>query len=145
KPVFGAAFSTSYRLRNGRRLMRHLIETLDASTAAVNTETGGPAQPPRLSNLHRFLPYAAKRGRVAVTKISDRLLSHPLLAQSAKGDPVRATARGDVVARMDDGRPLRWEQMRCGRLFKREALNDLLARAGEPALAETALLGRILT
>ena len=145
KPVFTAAFSTDYRIRNGRRLMRHLIETLDAGAAAVRTETGGPAQPPRLSNLHRYAPYVAKRGRKVVTKLSDRLLSHPLFAQPPKSDTLRGDARGHLVAVVDDGRPLRAEAMRCGSLFRRDALDDLLSRAAEPALADAALLGRILT
>jgi hypothetical protein len=145
KPVFNVAFSTNYRHRGGHRLMRHMIEGLDPRLAAVATTAGGPAQPPRLTNLPRFLPYYRKIGRKAVTKISQRLLPHPLLLPPPAPDDLRAGARGALVAGLDEGRPLRQEAMRCGPLFKRDALNDLLSRAGEPGLRDAGLLCRILT
>lgn len=145
KPVFTAAFSTNYRHRNAHRLMRRLIEELDPRIAAVATMKGGPAQAPRVSNLHRFLPYYQLIARKAVTKISERLLNRPLLLPAAEPNPVRAAARAALVDGLDEGRPLRAHAMRCASLFKRDALDDLLARAGEPHLKDAALLGRVLT
>jgi Glutamine amidotransferase domain len=145
KPVFNAVFSTSHRHRSGHRLMRHMIEALDPRLAAVATTTGGPAQPPRPTNLHRFLPYYGTFGRKAVAKISQRLLPRPLLVPHAASDPVRAGALAALVVDLGEGRPLQQQAMRCGPLFKRDALNDLLSRAGEPGLQDAGLLCRILT
>jgi asparagine synthetase B (glutamine-hydrolysing) len=145
KPVFNAVFSTSYRHRGAHRLMRRMIEALDPRVAAIATTSGGPAQPRRMTNLHRFLPYYANIGRKAAAKLSQQLLPRPVLMPAVLPDPVRAAARGDLVNGLDEGRPLRAEAMRCGPLFKRQALNELLTRAGEPGLEDAALLCRILT
>lgn len=145
KPVFTAAFSTSYRHRNGHRLMRQMIEALDPRVAALATMKGGPAQRPRLSNLHRFIPYYRMLGRKAVTKLSERMISRPLLLPPPVPHSVRAKALGGFVDGFEEGRPLQAKDMRCAQLFKRDALNDLLSRAGEPGLKDAALLGRILT
>lgn len=145
KPVFNAAFSTSYRHRIGHRLMRSMIEALDPRVAAVSTMKGGPAQPLRLTNLHRFLPYYALLGRKAVTKLSDYLLGRPLLMPHAPSDPIRAMARQSVVNELGEGRRLQAETMRSASLFKADALNSLLSRAGEPGLEDATLLQRTLT
>jgi hypothetical protein len=70
RPVFLAAFSTQHRHRNAHRLMRRMIEHLQPGAAAVRTTKGGPAQPLRVSNLHRFLPYYARLGSKAVEKVT---------------------------------------------------------------------------
>lgn len=145
RPVFSAAFSTSHRHRIGHRLMRHMMQTLSSRIAAVTTMKGGPAQPMRLTNAHRFLPYYGLIGRKAVSKISERVLRHPLLLPPASADPVRARARGALVDGLDDGRPLRAKNMRSAALYKQSALEELLSRAGDPSLQDAALLQRILT
>jgi hypothetical protein len=58
-------------------------------------------------------------------------------------DQVRATARGAFVAKFDEGRPLRYETLRCASLFRREPMNELLSRAG--AVGQSRLLARVLT
>jgi hypothetical protein len=145
KPVFEAAFSTSHRNRGAHRLMRRMIELLDPRLSAIETAKGGPAQRPRVSNLHRFAPYYAKVGRKAITKLSERVLHRPLLLPAGPSDPIRAASRGALVESFDDGRPLRWEQMRSRALFKRAELGELLSRAAEPGLPDAGLLCRILT
>jgi hypothetical protein len=145
KPVFSAAFSTSHRHRAGHRLMRRMIVALDPRLAALSTADGGPAQPPRLSNLHRFLPYYRMIARKAVNKVSERLLPRPLLLPETASDPVRASARAALIDGLGEGRPLLAQNMRCGPIFKRNALDDLLSRAGDPSLKDAAMLGRVVT
>jgi hypothetical protein len=145
KPVFGAAFSASHRNRGAHRLMRRMIELLDPQLAAIETAKGGPAQTPRLSNLHRFAPYYGKLARKAAWKFSERVLRRPMLLPAAPTEPIRAAARGALVDSLDDGRALRWRTMRARPLFKRTQMDELLARAGEAGLKDGALLGRILT
>jgi asparagine synthetase B (glutamine-hydrolysing) len=145
KPVFSVAFSTSHRHRTGHRLMRRMIAALDPRVAALSTADGGPAEPPRLGNLHRFTPYYRTIARKAVNKISERLLERPLLLPRAASDPVRAGARAAFVDGLEEGGPLRAETMRSGPMFKRNALNDLLSRAEDPSLKDAAMLGRVLT
>jgi hypothetical protein len=125
--------------------MRRMIEVLDPQLAAVATAKGGPAQTARLTNLHRYMPYYGKIARKGVTKISGRLLQRPLLLPAAPSEPLRAAARGAFVDAFDDGRPLRWEAMRSRPLYRRNVLDELLSRAGEPGLNDAGLLCRILT
>jgi hypothetical protein len=122
-----------------------MMQTLSPQIAAVNTMKGGPARPMRLSNAHRFWPYYRLIGRKAVNKISEQVLRRPLLLSPSSSDPVRARARGALVNGLDDGRPLRTENMRSAALYKRGALEDLLSRAGDPSLKDAVILQRILT
>jgi hypothetical protein len=145
KEVFTAPFSTNYRHRGSHRLMRHMIDALDPRLAAVETEAGGPAQPMRLSNGHRFLPYYATLARRAAAKLSQRGLPRPILTAHTPPDLTQAEARAALVQTLDEGRPLRHKSMRSAPLFARDAVNDLLARAGDPNLRERELLGRVLT
>jgi hypothetical protein len=145
KRVFTTAFSTSFRHRNAHRLMRNLIVSLDPRLAAFTTTDGGPAEPPRVTNALRFAPYLALISRKAVTKLSAKTISRPLLLPAPKPDVTRAHAREALVRSFDDGRPLRAGAMRCAALFKRDALDALLANAGDPSFGDATLLGRILT
>jgi len=145
KPVFDVAISTNYRYRNNHGLMRHLIESLDPQLAALPASIGGPAQPQRLTNLHRFIPYYRKYARKAITKVGQRLIGRALLLPPPIPDELRSAARAAVVKGLSESGPLRAQQMRSGSLFEPEALNALLARAGDPTLKEAKLLERILT
>jgi len=145
KRVFSVAFSTSFRHRNAHRLMQHLIVALDPRLAAITTTKGGPAEPLRVGNIHRFVPYFARISRKAVTKLSEKAISRPLLLPAPRLDATRSRARRALVDTFDDGRPLRADTMRCARLFKRDALEGLLSRAGDADFSDSALLGRILT
>jgi|GEM_PF-1401299 len=145
KPVFTAAFSTSHRHRGSHRLMRRMLTALDPRLAAAETEAGGPASPMTPRNAHRFIPYYATLARRATRKLSQRA-PWPLLTPQRAADPTRAQARAALVASLDDGHPLRHENMRSAALYERGVLNALLERAGDPRLGSAAgLLGRILT
>jgi Glutamine amidotransferase domain len=145
KPVFDVAISTNYRYRNNHGLMRHMIESLDPKLAALPASIGGPAQPQRLTNLHRFIPYYGKYACKAITKVGQRLIGRALLLPPPIPDELRSAARAAVVDSMSESGPLRARQMRSGPLFEPEALNALLARAGDPTLKEAKVLERILT
>jgi hypothetical protein len=145
KPVFTAALSASHRHRKSHELARHMICALDERVSGFQTTPGGPAQPRRLGNLHRFAPYYGSRARKATTKISQRVLGRALLLPTPMADPVRGNARADLVNTVEEGRPLRASAMRSARLFNADVLDRLLSRAGDPHLSEAELLGRILT
>jgi Glutamine amidotransferase domain len=145
KPVFNVALSSGFRLRKSHALVRHMICALDERVSVFPTTPGGPAQPMRLGNLHLFAPYYRNLARKATTKISQRLIGRSLLLREPAPDTVRSSARADVVNTLDDGRPLRAAAMRSARLYKADALDRLLARAGDPNLREAELLCRILT
>jgi hypothetical protein len=146
KAVFTAAFSTNYRFRNSHRLMREIINRLDPRIAAVVTTKGGPAQPRRLANLHRFLPYYLLIARKAINKLSGKVLHQAIWAPTFRPNPRVAAARGAILLRMAaEGGELSPGSMRAGPLFNRASLVDFYARAHDAAFVDTALLGRILT
>jgi hypothetical protein len=139
RPVFTAAFSTSHRHRDNHRLMRHLISRLDRKAAAIATSTGGPAEPWRPTNLHRFLPYYTQIGRKAANKLSQRTLGRALLPGRTDAWWCPPAARRAAVAALTQ------DQLRSRPLYDEPALERLLERAGEPAFEETTMLGRVLT
>jgi hypothetical protein len=73
RATYEAAFTTNYRWRNGHRLMRQMMVTLDPAVAAVPTTRGGPALPMRLQNAHLFAPYFVQLAGKGVTKVSSEL------------------------------------------------------------------------
>lgn len=145
KPVFLSAFTTDYRLRNGHKLLRHMIERLDAKLAAVPTTRGGPAQPWRLSNTLKFAPYYTQLGRKAVNKLSQKALGRTLLASPPQ---VWRWEHQATIATLDfmNGRSqLRAEEMRSGPLYDPTRLAAFFQRAADPSFTETPMLGRIIT
>lgn len=145
KPVFTAAFSTDYRHRNHHRLMRHMIWRLDPGVAALETDTGGPAEPWRVTNLPRFWPYYRKLGRQAAGKLSRKALGRSLPARRPEGEPSVVAARLALLEHLAREGVLRHEHMRARSLYDPRALEGLLRRAGEPGFTGSALLGRIVT
>jgi hypothetical protein len=146
KAVFTAAFSTDYRFRNHHRLMRDIINRLDPRVAAVETTRGGPAQPWRLTNLHRFSPYYLLIAGKAVNKLSGKVFHRALLAPPLRADPrVAAARRAILVGMSEEGKSLSPGSMRAAPLFNHERLIDFHARAYDETFLDTALLGRILT
>ena len=133
RPVFGAAFSTSHRHRNGHRLMGRMIEGLEPRASAVTTTRGGPAQPLRLTNLHRFAPYYARLGSKAVQKATGVQLYRPRGERRLPASPAWRLAALRVLADRDP------RSFRSQALYKQDELERLLAGL------DGALFGRVLT
>ena len=138
RPVFLSAFSTSYRHRNGHRLMQRMIEELQPSAAAIRTTRGGPAQPMRVGNLHRFLPYYANLAAKAVEKATGMRVYVPAAERRARIPAARFLAARSLLG--DDVR-----SFRSLALYKREELERLFSEAAQPAFPHATLLGRIVT
>jgi hypothetical protein len=145
RPTFTAVFSTNYRHRDNHRLMRHIIDRLDPTIAAVRTVTGGPAQPWRLSNLHRFTPYYVDLARRAVAKLSYRAIGRAVLAPRTHPKPAVARARGTLVRKLRAEGVLDARRMRSAPLYKQGALEQWLDLAERPVFADDELLGRLVT
>jgi hypothetical protein len=145
RPIFAAAFSTNHRHRDNHRLMRHMIDRLDPTIAAVGTVTGGPAQPWRLSNLHRFAPYYADLTRRAAAKLSYRAFGRAVLATRRPPNPAAARARSTLVRKLRSEGVLDPSRMRSAPLYKAGVLEPWLDAAERPTFADEALLGRVVT
>ena len=145
RPVWSAAFSTSYRHRNNHRLMRRMMVALDRRIASIETATGGPAEPQRASNFHRFLPYYANVGRRALNKLTQKATGRPLLRSSSPPDERTVSARRAVLDQLTAGEALMPGSMRTGRLYAPAALDQLVQRARRPDFDDDRLLGRIVT
>jgi hypothetical protein len=145
RPTWLAAFSTNYRHRDNHRLMRHMINRLDPTMAAVRTVTGGPAQPWRLSNLHRFTPYYADLVRRAVAKLSYRAIGRAVFAPRSHPRPGVARARIALVRRLRRDGVLDPSRMRSAPLYKQGALEPWIDLAEKLVFAEEELLGRLVT
>jgi asparagine synthase (glutamine-hydrolysing) len=144
RPVFETAFSTDHRHRNGHRLMRHMVERLDPAVAALPTTRGGPAQPWRIRNAHRFVPYYTQLARKAVTKVSDRVLGRPLLLQR-RTFPWAARVNATVLDELADRGSFHPDRLRSDGLYRPEALHRLIGSSRRPGATQDALLGRVIT
>jgi asparagine synthetase B (glutamine-hydrolysing) len=146
KPIFTAAFSTNYRYRNGHRLMRHMIDRLDPAVAAIDTTKGGPAQPWRLRNAHRYAPYLGRIGRKAIDKVTTKYLGRAYLFRGTTFFPWAEQANSRVIDLLSVDGALDPSLMRSGALYDPRAFERFLARARRGAFtAESVLLGRIIT
>jgi hypothetical protein len=138
RAVFLSAFSTHHRHRNAHRLMRRMLQLLHPRVAALRTTHGGPAEPTRLGNLHRFLPYYGLLTAKAIQKLTGVRVHRPRAERRvATSSGLRAAALDAV--REGDGR---W---RSRALFKPAELELLLDQAAHPDMAREQLFGRILT
>lgn len=142
KSVFATAISASPRHRNFHRLMREMMRHLDPRIAAIQTETGGPAEPLRAANLHRFAPYPWRRGRRFLSRLRGRVLGSGASPEPTPQDRARA---GLVAALRREGR-LEPARMRSAALYDPARLDQLLRDAvAAPASVDWTLLGRALT
>ena len=141
KPVFNAAFSTSHRHRDGHRLMRHMISRLDPRLGAVTTSTGGPAEPRRLTNVHRFAPYYAQLAQKALNKLTQRAFGRTLAPERVRSWWCPPAARSAAI----DALGARGGELRLGPLLDPAAVGGLFERAGRDDFRETTVLGRVLT
>jgi hypothetical protein len=143
KPIFTAVTSTSFRFRNHSRLQRHIIAGLDRNLAALETTSGGPAEPWRLSNLHRFAPYYGRIARKAINKLSQKALGRPVLPSRHSGGPV--AARAAVVKHLENTADFRYDDLRLAPLLRRDSFEELVRGARDPAVGDATLLGRVIT
>lgn len=119
--------------------MQHMIEQLQPRAAAVRTTKGGPAQPMRVTNLHRFLPYYFRLASKAVEKVTGVCVYQPRAARRVPASAgFRLAALRTVVG--EDARLLRLRA-----LFKPADLDRLLADAGRAEAGRGRLFGRIRT
>jgi hypothetical protein len=144
KSAFLAAISTAPRHRRFHRLMREMIRRLDPAVATIPTETGGPAEPLEFRSLHRFAPYAWRRGRRFATRVRGRL---PRLNENPASTPtLRDGARRALIARLRAEGRLDPGSMRSASLYDSERLEELLDRSVKhPASVDWTALGRITT
>ena len=146
KPLFQSAFSTSYRYRNNHRLMRHLMARLDPKVAAVSTETGGPAVPWKVTNLHRFVPYYGQIAHKAVNKLSYKTFGRRLLPVS---QPYHwwcpPGARQVVLERLGFGSRNGKPGLRSRALYDESELARFVAEARRDDFTDVSVLGRIVT
>jgi hypothetical protein len=140
KPVFSAAFSTNFKLRNHHRLMRAMIHRLNPAVARLPTDSGGPAGPWRWRNVHRFAPYYAQLGRRAINKIGERLIGRPVWPISGVVRPWLRQASARYVAELE----LRPETMLSGHLYDGGRLGAAMAKAQSEETTSEAI-GRIVT
>ncbi|HYT80398.1 MAG TPA: hypothetical protein VEQ37_14325 [Actinomycetota bacterium] len=145
KPMFTTAFSTNFRFRNNHRLMRHMIQRLDPKVAAIETTRGGPAQPWRANNLHRFLPYYGTIARKAVNKVAQKRLGRTVLATGPRFDPCDLPARRAVLDHLGWKGRLERSDFRSAALFKANVLDEFLRNAYEHPTIDVTLFGRIVT
>ena len=145
RPVFTAAFSTNYHYRANHRLMRHMLASLDPRIAAITTANGGPAEPWRLSNLHRFAPYYTDVARRAVSKLSYKATGKAVLSRSDPLSESALRARQKVLLRFAKDGTLTPTLMRSGLLFKAMELDRLTEQARRGDLGAYGLLARIVT
>jgi hypothetical protein len=144
KPIFTAVTSTNFRFRNNHRLQRHMIAALDRNLAAVETTTGGPAEPWRPSNLHRFAPYYGQIARKAVNKLSQKAMGRLVLPPRRSG--AFAAGQAAVVSHLEENGGFRYDDLRLAPLLRRENFEELVRRARDSAADHDArLLNRIIT
>ena len=140
RDFFTACFSAHHRWRNGHRLQRGIIDRLSPVLAPLPTTLGGPAQPMRLANAHRFLPYYRDAAAATLRKLRRSGRSR------GPGTPARiAAARGAAVRRLRDGGTLDAGGMRTAALYAPDALDRFLAGAGRPGFTAWQMAGRIAT
>jgi hypothetical protein len=144
KSVFSTAISTAPRHRNFHRLMREMMTRLDPAIAAIETETGGPADPIRLGNANRYTPYFRRRGLRFAGRLRGSLFG---TGEAAPPEPTsRDLARARLIATLRaDGR-LDPAQMRSAALYDPQRLTELLDRAvSAPTTVDWGLIGRLTT
>ena len=141
RDFFSVCFSAHHRWRNGHRLQAAVIERLDPRTAALPTTMGGPAQPQRITNAHRFVPYYTAALRAVGRKVAERVRP----PAPVPPDPAVARRRAPVVRRLRETGALDPATMRSGELYDPSRLKRLLASTEDPGCSRWTLLGRVAT
>jgi asparagine synthase (glutamine-hydrolysing) len=146
KEMFTTAISVDYRHRRNHRLVRHMISRLDRQVAAIETDSGGPAEPWRMTNMHRFAPYYTQLARKAVNKVGQKFMGRRLIRPPETGNWwCPSAARRKIIDSSAGNGSLSYETMRSAPLFDQAKLDALLQAArAEEEFADTGLLGRIV-
>jgi hypothetical protein len=145
RPILFNVIGVAPRHRRFHRLMRAMTGRLDPGIAAIPTETGGPAEPLRPGNLHRFAPYAWRRGRRLAVRARGRLPDLGGSTAEPNADP-QEVAQSALVAELSAEGRLDPARMRSASLYDAERLTKLLDRAvANPAAVDWSAVGRIVT
>ncbi len=149
KPVFNVVTSIHWRHRNGHGLMRAMIERLDRRVAAIKTTSGGPAQPMRLSNMHRFVPYYSDIGARAINKLSEKAFGRSVISKSIAPTQHVLAARQACLSPLRNGKGVNGQDsyghLRSAPLYHPNRLAELLRCAEKRDFQSADLVGRILT
>jgi hypothetical protein len=116
-----------------------MIEELQPRAAAVRTTRGGPAQPIRIGNVYRFVPYFLRLTVKALEKVTGMHVYRPRAERRTPMSPELRLAALQTVLGGDA------ESMRSGVLFKAAELDRLFGEAERPDFARGQIFGRILT
>jgi hypothetical protein len=142
RPAFEATVSSRPRNRNFHRLQREMMRQLDPALAALPTETGGPAEPLRIGNAHRFTAYPWRRGKRFASRLRGRVLG-------GRGDASptsQEAARGELIGRLRGEGRLDPARMRSAQVYDPGRLAELLERAAaRPAAVDWTTVGRLVT
>lgn len=145
RPVFLSVISIPPRHRRLHRLMREMMRQLNPAIAAIPTETGGPAEPVRWGNLHRFAPYAWRRARRFGVRARGKL---PQIggAEAETAPGVREAASAALLDSLRKSGRLDPKSMRSAALYEQSRLADLLDLAvTHPTAVDWQAVGRIVT
>jgi hypothetical protein len=144
RDAFAAVFSVAPAHRNYHRLMRQSIPLLDARIARLPTTVGGPAEPFRAGNAHRFLPYLEDRARGIARKLTEHLPGPTIGAMSTAAPAAVLAMRRRMLRELVDATALDPARMRAGRLYDARGLERLAASPTATTSGWTTL-GRIIT
>jgi hypothetical protein len=143
KSVFATAISAHPRHRSFHRLMRAMNRLLDPEIAAIQTKTGGPAEPMQLANLYRFTPYVWRRGKRFGSRLRGRVMGQ---GPGGEEPNQRELARAAAVASLRAAGRLDPARMRSAALYRPEELESVLAQAEASAPGvDWSLVGRLVT
>jgi asparagine synthetase B (glutamine-hydrolysing) len=140
KPLLEGVMSIPFQHRRMERLMRQMIDRLNPRLASVRTTWGGPAQPRRVTNLHKFAPFYADVARRAAVKLAERTVSWQTRPPTVGEDERRLAERLEGLQEIGGG-----AELRGARLYNPNAVRSLLDRARQPAFKDDDFFGRIVT
>ena len=141
------AISTNYKWRNHSRLVRLLIERVNPELARIETTTGGPALPMRVTNLYKFTPYWFLIGKQLVRKVSHQVFGRNILPEARSKAALSRSIqwRQETLNYVKKDQLLNHSQMYSGSLYSPEGLASFLEQARTEMFRQEAFLSRILT
>ena len=147
QPIVVAALSTNFRHRRGHRLIRHMMQRLDPMAASIPTSPwGGPAEPIRIPNAYRFLPYYYDVGKRATSKVLEKA-SRGVVTRHHSGSERRRLLRAAFLrwadATLDGG--LDPATMRTASLLDVGVVRELIERGRREDSADLEVLDRLVT